>query len=150
MAGFLVIPKVYAVVASPFSVYLLKCGLPTKSTLQSKNIIQCLIGMQLSEKQIFLEFPFSKNSFDQKNPTCLSRGYSPLSGIYGHTTVYNSAMHSFYVYGGVSYSAGRVQVSNALFVLHYPTRRWSVVSTGCYKNTEKCIFIDFKGQLNSE
>ena len=65
----------------------------------------------------------------RKIPT-LSRGYSPaLSGIYGHTTVYNSGMHSFYVYGGVSYSAGRVQVSNALFVLHYPTRRWSVVST---------------------
>ena len=96
------------------------------------------------------EIKFQKIPFDQKNTTCLSRGYSPLSGIYGHTTVYNSAMHSFYVYGGVSYSAGRVQVSNALFVLHYPTRRWSVVSTGCHKNTEKCIFIGFKGQLNSE
>ena len=106
--------------------------------------------MQQNEKQIFLEFPISKNSFYQKNPTCLSRGYSPLSGIYGHTTVYNSAMHSFYVYGGVSYSAGRVQVSNALFVLHYPTRRWSVVSTGCHKNTVKCIFNSFKSQLNSE
>ena len=95
----------------------------------------------------FLDFPISKNPFDQKNPTCLSRGYSPLSGIYGHTTVYNSAMHSFYVYGGVSYSAGRVQVSNALFVLHYPTRRWSVVSTGCHKNTEKWIFSGFSTKL---
>ena len=76
-----------------------------------------------------------------------TRGYSPLSGIYGHTTVYNSAMSSFYVYGGVAYSAGRVQVSNALFVLHYPTRRWSVVSTGCHKNTEKCIFSGFSTNL---
>ena len=97
--------------------------------------------MQQNEKQIFLEFPISKNSFDQKNPTCLSRGYSPLSGIYGHTTVYNSAMHSFYVYGGVSYSAGRVQVSNALFVLHYPTRRWSVVSTGCHINNAFLVVL---------
>ena len=68
-----------------------------------------------------------------------TRGYSPLSGIYGHTTVYNSAMASFYVYGGVSYSAGRVQVSNALFVLHYPTRRWSVVS----KTYTVIVFTNF-------
>ena len=110
----------------------------------SKVITQYLIGMQINEI-----LSISKNQFDQKNPTCLSRGYSPLSGIYGHTTVYNSAMHSFYVYGGVSYSAGRVQVSNALFVLHYPTRRWSVVSTGCHKNTEKCIFSGFITKAHS-
>ncbi len=56
-----------------------------------------------------------------------TRGFSPLSGIYGHTTVYNSAMKSFYIYGGISYASGRVEVSSKLFVLHYPTRRWSTV-----------------------
>lgn len=35
---------------------------------------------------------------------------------------------AFYVYGGISYaSAGRVEISNHLFVLHYPTRRWSLI-----------------------
>ena len=72
-----------------------------------------------------------------------TRGYSPLSGIYGHTTVYNSAMASFYVYGGVSYSAGRVQVSNALFVLHYPTRRWSVVSENIKQSRSFHSFHEF-------
>jgi hypothetical protein len=56
-----------------------------------------------------------------------TRGYSPLSGIYGHSTVYNSVMQSFYVYGGITFTHRRVEVSNKLFVLHYPTRRWSIV-----------------------
>ena len=65
----------------------------------------------------------SKHSSSLKSwPT---RGFSPLTGIYGHTTVYNSG--TFYVYGGISYASTRVEVSNNLYVLHYPTRRWSTV-----------------------
>ena len=55
-------------------------------------------------------------------------GYSqPLSGLYGHTTVYHQAMQAFYVYGGISYSQNRVKVSNSLYVLHYPSRKWSII-----------------------
>ena len=39
-------------------------------------------------------------------------GYSPLSGIYGHSTVYNRDLKSFFVYGGVAYDNRRVEISN--------------------------------------
>ena len=47
-----------------------------------------------------------------------------LHGLLGHTTMYHDRMQSFYVYGGISYTR---EVSNNLFVLHFPTRRWSKV-----------------------
>ena len=56
-----------------------------------------------------------------------TRGHSPLSGLYGHSTIYNVAMESFYVYGGISYSKRRVGVSDSLYVLHFPSRKWSMV-----------------------
>ena len=38
--------------------------------------------------------------------------------------MYHERMESFYVFGGISYTR---EVTNNLFVLHFPTRRWSKV-----------------------
>ena len=31
-------------------------------------------------------------------------GLSPLQGIYGHSTVFQTSLQSFYIYGGINYS----------------------------------------------
>ncbi|QQP51302.1 Uncharacterized protein FKW44_012624, partial [Caligus rogercresseyi] len=53
-------------------------------------------------------------------------GFSPLAagGIYGHSVVYHEGR--FYVYGGVSFYLGKVEVSDRLFSLDYASRFWSL------------------------
>ncbi len=75
---------------------------------------------------------FSNQVLKYKNkalrPWHTAHGFGPMAGgIYGHSTVYNRDLKSFYVFGGVAYDKKRVAISNRLFVLHYPTRRWSIV-----------------------
>ena len=53
-------------------------------------------------------------------------GFGPR-GIYGHTTVYNSASKTFYVFGGNVFHVNSSFISNKLWTFHYPTKTWSIV-----------------------
>ncbi|XP_037559962.1 multiple epidermal growth factor-like domains protein 8 [Dermacentor silvarum] len=46
-------------------------------------------------------------------------------GVYGHTSNYHRPTQSIYVFGGIVYSVDRPLVSDHLYVLHMPSRRWS-------------------------
>jgi len=57
-------------------------------------------------------------------------GSAPL-GIYGHSTVYHKTTDTVYVFGGVLHDImglHQVSISSRLFVLHWPTKRWSVLA----------------------
>ena len=53
-------------------------------------------------------------------------GFAPR-GIYGHTTAYNSASKTFYIFGGNVFHVNSSFISNKLWAFHYPTRTWSVL-----------------------
>ena len=58
-----------------------------------------------------------------------TQGYRvPLTGIYGHSTVYHASHKAFYVYGGLAFDPDLgVKSSGSLFSLHYPSGKWALL-----------------------
>ena len=48
-------------------------------------------------------------------------------GVYAHSTVYHPGTDAFYVFGGILFDSGKVTVSQRLFALHWPTKKWTVL-----------------------
>lgn len=52
----------------------------------------------------------------------------PLTGLYGHSTVYHASHKAFYVYGGLAYDRSEgVRSSARLYSLHYPSGKWALL-----------------------
>lgn len=60
--------------------------------------------------------------------TVLNTTGTPPIGIYGHSAVFHISTRSLYVYGGMLYKIDKVVASNELYALHFPTRRWSLLT----------------------
>jgi len=61
--------------------------------------------------------------------TVLNTTGTPPIGIYGHSAVFHGSTRSLYIYGGMLYKVDKVVPSNELYALHFPSRRWSLLTT---------------------
>ncbi|EDO43458.1 predicted protein, partial [Nematostella vectensis] len=52
---------------------------------------------------------------------------SQPAGLYGHSAVYHASTQSILVFGGYLHKSHRVTVSDELYSLHLPSRRWSLL-----------------------
>lgn len=93
----------------------------TLTVVDDDNLI--LIG-GFSPNYGFFEKVIEYNTRRKKWKIINSSGAVPV-GVYGHSSVYHLQTKSIFVFGGVIYNVKGTTVSNDLYTLHYPTRRWS-------------------------
>ena len=72
------------------------------------------------------EFKLSRHNGESKWLKVPTNGTIPV-GIFGHSTVYHEKTQSFYVYGGYSFKADKVDHFADLYALDYQHKVWSVL-----------------------